>query len=116
MATVCHDIRHSADVPSSAGEGPGLSGAHARAGAGRRRTERAVTNQYYEFQVDGTLSARARDVFCDMDLEETRPGVVLRGTVMDDSHLHGILEQLRALGLTVVSAHPVDPLGGDRRR
>jgi hypothetical protein len=35
---------------------------------------------------------------------------------MDDSHLHGILEQLRALGLTVVSAHPVDPLGGDRGR
>jgi hypothetical protein len=78
--------------------------------------ERAMTNQYYEFRVDGTLPARARDVFCDMVLEETRPGVVLRGTVMDDSHLHGILEQLRALGLTVVSAHPVDPLGGDRGR
>jgi hypothetical protein len=70
-----------------------------------------MTKRYYEFRADGTLPARAHDVFCDMDLEETRPGVVLRGTVIDDSHLHGILEQLRALGLTVVSAYPLDPAG-----
>jgi hypothetical protein len=43
-----------------------------------------------------------------MEVEEIRPGAVLRGAVVDDAHLHGILEQLRALGLTVVSAHPTD--------
>jgi hypothetical protein len=72
-----------------------------------------MTKRYYEFRADGTLPARAHDVFCDMVLEETRPGVVLRGTVLDDSHLHGILEQLRALGLTVVSAYPLGSLDGD---
>jgi hypothetical protein len=35
---------------------------------------------------------------------------VLRGTVVDDSHLHGILGQLHALGLTVIAARPLDRL------
>jgi hypothetical protein len=67
-----------------------------------------MTDRQYEFRVDGCLSAHAREAFCDMDVEEIRPSAVLRGTVIDDAHLHGILDQLRLLGLTVVSAHPTD--------
>ncbi|PVZ05403.1 hypothetical protein [Actinomycetospora cinnamomea] len=67
-----------------------------------------MAGRCYEFRVDGCLSPRAREAFCDMDVEEARPGVVLRGAVVDDAHLHGILEQLHLLGLTVVSARPVD--------
>ncbi|MHC1560855.1 hypothetical protein ACR9E3_17995 [Actinomycetospora sp. C-140] len=82
-----------------------------------------MTDRFYEFRVDGWLPAHARDAFCDMDVdmdvdvdvdmdvddraEEMRPGVVLRGAVMDDAHLHGILEQLRLFGLRVVTARPV---------
>lgn len=66
-----------------------------------------MTQRFYEFRVDGSLPAGAREAFCDMDVREIRPGAVLRGAVIDDAHLHGILEQLRLLGLTVVSAHPV---------
>ena len=32
---------------------------------------------------------------------------VLDGEVVDESHLHGIIVQLQALGVTVVSAHPI---------
>lgn len=67
-----------------------------------------MTDRRYEFRVDGPLTGTAREAFCDMDVEEIRPGAVLRGTVVDDAHLHGILEQLRLLGLTVVEAHPLD--------
>ena len=47
-------------------------------------------------------------MFCDMDLEATPGGTLLRGTVVDDSHLHGILGQLHALGLIVTVARPLD--------
>ncbi|GLZ47558.1 hypothetical protein Acsp06_37430 [Actinomycetospora sp. NBRC 106375] len=72
-----------------------------------------MTDRFYEFRVDGRLPVQARDAFCDMDVDadpdvgQTRPGAVLRGTVVDDAHLHGILEQLHLLGLRVVAAHPV---------
>jgi hypothetical protein len=67
-----------------------------------------MAGRHYEFHVDGSLSAHAREAFCDMDVEEVRPGAVLRGAVVDDAHLHGILDQLRALGFTVVSAAPTE--------
>ncbi|MEJ2889182.1 hypothetical protein [Actinomycetospora aeridis] len=70
-----------------------------------------MTDRWYEFRVDGSLPARSReelrDLFGDMEVREVRPGAVLRGAVIDDAHLHGILEQLRLLGLTVVAAHPL---------
>lgn len=62
----------------------------------------------YRFRVDGELPEHARDTFCDMQVEEIPPGMVLYGAVIDESHLHGILAQFRTLGLSVVSAHPVD--------
>jgi hypothetical protein len=58
----------------------------------------------WEFRVEPAVPADARDAFCDMVLEDLPAGTVLRGDVVDDAHLHGVLEQLRALGLTVVSA------------
>jgi len=61
----------------------------------------------YEFRVDGRLPEHAREDLCDMRIEELPPGLLLRGQVLDESHLHGIVAQLRALGLTVVSAQPV---------
>jgi hypothetical protein len=57
-----------------------------------------MRNRYYVFRARGTLPERAREAFCDMVVEEAPAGATLRGTVIDDSHLHGILEQLRVLG------------------
>jgi hypothetical protein len=58
----------------------------------------------FEFKVDGPISEQAREAFCDMCIEERPEGAVLYGTVIDESHLHGILAQCRALGLTVLFA------------
>ena len=61
----------------------------------------------YEFRVEGTLSEDARDAFFDMRITEVPLQTVLDGEVLDESHLQGIIAQLQALGITVVSVHPV---------
>ena len=64
----------------------------------------------YEFRVEGELSEAARAAFVDMRILETPPQTVLDGDVLDESHLHGIIVQLKTLGITAVSVHPVpDP-------
>jgi hypothetical protein len=65
----------------------------------------------YEIRVEGPLSDRAREAFCDMRIEEVTAGARLRGMVIDESHLLGIMAQIRALDLIVLSARPVPPSG-----
>jgi hypothetical protein len=66
-----------------------------------------MTSRIYEFRVDGRLPAQDLDEFADMRVEEVPPGLILRGEVIDESHLHAILIRFRALGLQIVSAQPV---------
>jgi hypothetical protein len=66
-----------------------------------------MTTNVYEFCVDGQLSDQAREVFCDMQIEEVTAGVRLYVDVIDESHLLGIMAEFRTLGLTVVSAHRI---------
>ena len=78
-----------------------------------------MTTQTYEFRVDGRLTDQAREAFCDMRIEEFPAGATLCGTVIDESHLLGIMAQCRTLGLVVISAHPVasdqpDPRWADK--
>ena len=63
----------------------------------------------YGIRFDGRLPEHGREAFCDMDIVELPPATLLYGVVIDESHLHGIIAQLRALGITVDSVHPVDP-------
>jgi hypothetical protein len=63
----------------------------------------------YEFRVDGVLSDEARSTFTGMRIVELPPQTLMDGEVIDESHLHGILAQLAALGLTVVSVLPDPP-------
>ena len=65
----------------------------------------------YEFRVDGRLSEAARAAFVDMRIVEAPPQTVLDGEVLDESHLHGIIAQFQALGITVVSVHPLPGTG-----
>jgi hypothetical protein len=62
----------------------------------------------YEFRVDGVLSDEARAVLSGMRITVLPPQTVIAGEVLDHSHLHGIIAQLDALGLTLVSVLP-DP-------
>lgn len=59
----------------------------------------------YEFRVDGPVTERAREAFCDMRIEELPAGARLYGRVIDEAHLMGILAQCRTLGLVLVSAN-----------
>jgi hypothetical protein len=43
----------------------------------------------------------------DIRITEVPPETVIDGEVLDESHLHGIIVQLQALGITLVSAHPI---------
>jgi hypothetical protein len=63
----------------------------------------------YEFRIDGVLSDEARAIFAGMRVVELPPQTLMDGEVIDESHLHGILAQLAALGLTVVSVLPDPP-------
>ena len=65
----------------------------------------------YEFRVDGRLTDRAREAFCDMRIEEVPKGAKLYGEVIDESHLMGILAQCRTLGLVLVSANRASVAG-----
>jgi hypothetical protein len=66
-----------------------------------------MTSMTYEFRVDGQLTERAREAFCDMTIEERLVGTELVGTVIDEAHLLGIMAQCRSLGLVLVSAHRI---------
>ena len=66
-----------------------------------------MTTRHYEFRVEGRLTDEARTAFSDMRIREVPPETVIDGEVLDESHLHGIIVQLQALGITVVAAHPI---------
>jgi hypothetical protein len=66
-----------------------------------------MTSKMYEFRVDGRLPEQEREAFADMRIEEVPAGLILRGEVIDESHLHGIIARFGTLGLSIVSAQPV---------
>ena len=65
-----------------------------------------MTSMIYEFRVDGRLPEHGREAFCGLHLEEVPAGLVLRGPVIDESHLLGIISELGMLGLSLVSVRP----------
>ncbi|MBN9111971.1 MAG: hypothetical protein J0I34_24710 [Pseudonocardia sp.] len=68
-----------------------------------------MTPRMYEFRVDGRVAGPALDAFCDLDVEEVPPGLILRGEIIDESHLHAIMALFRTHGLRLVWAEPLDP-------
>ena len=76
-----------------------------------RRAGRVRWPMRYEFRVDGVLSDEARSTFTGMRIVELPPQTLMDGEVIDESHLHGNLAQLAALGMTVVSVLPDPPSG-----
>jgi hypothetical protein len=66
---------------------------------------------HYEFRVDGELSDEARAALSGMRITVLPPQTVIDGEVLDDSHLHGLIAQLDALGLTLISVLPNPGVG-----
>ena len=80
------------------------------------RTPNGHHGHWYEIRIQGRLDDRWFTWFDDLDLSHTTDGTaVLRGPVVDQAALNGLLHKLRDLGVPLLSVtqtapdHPVDP-------
>ena len=64
----------------------------------------------YRIVVRGELSRRYRPAFEGMTLTADDGETAITGPVVDQAHLHGLLDRVGALGLELVSINPIlDP-------
>ena len=76
--------------------------------ANRRATADHAAAQHYEIRVRGHLGSRWSTWFDGMTLTcENDGSSIIRGSVVDQAALHGLLNQLRDLGITLVSLTPL---------
>lgn len=66
----------------------------------------------YRLEIEGELGPRYATAFDGMTVEHEHGNTVLVGPVTDQSHLHGLLDTIGRLGLTLVSVAPLE----DERR
>lgn len=60
----------------------------------------------YAIRVRGALDPAWSSWFEGMDVQSDRPGeTVIAGPVADQAALHGLLEKIRDLGLSIISVH-----------
>ena len=60
----------------------------------------------YRISVRGRLTERLGSAFSGMTLESAVGQTVLVGEIRDQSHLYGVLDRVRSLGLELVSVEP----------
>ena len=63
----------------------------------------------YRIVVNGTLSARFASAFAGMAVESGGGQTSIVGVISDQSHLFGILERVRSLGLELVRVETLCP-------
>ena len=61
------------------------------------------TRTVYQIVVRGEISKRYAMAFEGMEMETKSGRTILTGKIIDNSHLHGILDRIIALGLELVS-------------
>ena len=61
------------------------------------------TKTVYQIVVRGEISKRYAPAFEGMEMETKSGQTILTGEIIDNSHLHGILDRIIALGLELVS-------------
>jgi hypothetical protein len=63
----------------------------------------------YEIKVDGHLTERWAAWFDGLVITDAGDGTtVIRGTVVDQAALHGLLQRLRDIGIPLISLTPVE--------
>ena len=67
-----------------------------------------VSPSRYEFRIRGRVGERLLAGFAGFDAEIEPVETVLRGDVADQAALHGVLEQIQALGLELVELRQID--------
>jgi hypothetical protein len=76
----------------------------------RRRSSGATGPTIYRIVVRGELSRRYQLAFEGMTLATGDGQTAITGPVVDQAHLHGLLDRVGALGLELVSINPIlDP-------
>jgi hypothetical protein len=70
--------------------------------------DQASDHVHYRVVVRGRLGEHLTDVFDQLEVDP-RPGQTsLTGNFADQAQLHGLLDQLRDLGIHLISVNPVD--------
>jgi hypothetical protein len=74
-------------------------------------TRSAAMSQYYEIKIKGHLDPRWSDWFEGLELTDLDGGeTMLSGPLADQAALHGLLERIRDLNLTLISVTSGVPL------
>jgi hypothetical protein len=63
----------------------------------------------YEVRVDGVLDGRWSDWFQGLQIQNQGGETILSGTLPDQPALHGILDKVRDLGLTIITVRRLPP-------
>jgi hypothetical protein len=67
----------------------------------------------YRLVVNGELGPRYASAFTGMTVSAASGKTEITGTIIDQSHLHGLLERISRLGLTLYSVTPLDNGNGE---
>jgi len=76
---------------------------------GTRVTVPVMAGRTYRLEVEGELSDNAMFTFEGLMLRHVAGNTLLVGTVRDQSELHGLLQHVADLGLTLVSVNQLPP-------
>jgi hypothetical protein len=69
--------------------------------------ESALSRQQFEIVIRGRLSARYEGAFDGVTLDARNGQTTLRGELVDQSQLYGLLNRLRDFGIELVSVNAV---------
>lgn len=75
-------------------------------GNGKQKTRKGA-GKVYRIVVRGELGRRFAVAFEGLEMESKSGQTVLTGEVVDQSHLHGILDRINGLGLELVSVETI---------
>lgn len=71
-------------------------------------------SEYYEIRIKGHLDPRWSDSFAGLKLTHLEgDGTLVSGVLPDQAALHGLLERIRDLNLTLISVTCCDPSNQD---
>ena len=68
-----------------------------------------MQGEAYRLEVKGELSRTAGVAFHGMSIRHDEGNTVLEGTIRDQAELHGLLQRVSDLGLTLVSVRATSP-------
>jgi len=82
---------------------------------GGKRKSHMCPETVYRIVVGTELSERYATAFEGMEMETKSGQTILTGKVIDQPHLHGFLDRIGAMGLTLVSVEsaPREPVGDE---